>query len=578
MKTNKIKLGYEIPTGEEISIEPSHLLVTGITQRSGKTTTLEALINRSKSKAVVFKTKIGEQSFEDGRKIQPFFRERTDYWFVKALIESYAKDKISIEKGTLMTVCKDAKTLADVQRNVEAKLNSKKPLSGWNLEIITRLHYYLSELLPQIEKTNVSSKLEINEGVNIIDLIEFSLEAQSLIIQAVATEILNKHRGVILVIPEAWKFLPQTRNNPCKLAVESYIRQGAANRNFIYIDSQDMANVDKTLLKQITTWVLGYQTERNEVAHTLDQIPGNKKVKPTANDIMSLDIGQFFLVSNRNVAKVYVQPSWMRDDVAKDISTGQKKIPETIHFKEPLPAPELPARTGKDRMDAIHSATLEKVQSWIEEIRADFNTRIEINARINDERIRALHEMYQKEIADIHNINIDRIATLVVARIKNIQVEAGGSTGIVNKGEIIEEIIRMLPQGGGTGAVYNVSPIDKIKKSFLIEAKDKIIKEVKALGPSERKVLKYMESKGSDVINGEIVEKCLYLSAGGTSTNKVGAIFKALLSIETIEKTAGSRYRAALKKLITKMMGNHQATEKEIDDTYNHIMFEILEA
>ena len=49
MKEN-IKLGYEIKTGKVISINPSHLIVTGITQLSGKTTTLEALIKRSRLK------------------------------------------------------------------------------------------------------------------------------------------------------------------------------------------------------------------------------------------------------------------------------------------------------------------------------------------------------------------------------------------------------------------------------------------------------------------------------------------------------------------------------------------------
>jgi len=44
---NKIRLGYEVGTGEEININPSHLIVTGLTQKAGKTTTLESLIKRS---------------------------------------------------------------------------------------------------------------------------------------------------------------------------------------------------------------------------------------------------------------------------------------------------------------------------------------------------------------------------------------------------------------------------------------------------------------------------------------------------------------------------------------------------
>jgi len=38
--TSKIKLGDEIKTGKEVFIEPSHLIVTGLTQKAGKTTTI----------------------------------------------------------------------------------------------------------------------------------------------------------------------------------------------------------------------------------------------------------------------------------------------------------------------------------------------------------------------------------------------------------------------------------------------------------------------------------------------------------------------------------------------------------
>ena len=61
---NEILLGYEIKTAKPVKIKPSHLIVTGVTQLSGKTTTLETLIKRSGLKAIVFKTKIGERSFE----------------------------------------------------------------------------------------------------------------------------------------------------------------------------------------------------------------------------------------------------------------------------------------------------------------------------------------------------------------------------------------------------------------------------------------------------------------------------------------------------------------------------------
>src|SRR3990167_4511725 len=116
-----IKLGYEVKTGKIVEIKNSHLIVTGITQLSGKTTTLEALIKRSKLRAIVFKTKVGEKSFTEGTEIPPFFRDRSDYEFVKSLIEAYAKEKLMIEKGTLMELCKGSASLIDIKKRVDDK-------------------------------------------------------------------------------------------------------------------------------------------------------------------------------------------------------------------------------------------------------------------------------------------------------------------------------------------------------------------------------------------------------------------------------------------------------------------------
>ena len=47
-----IHLGYEIGTGKRVSIPLNHMAVIGQTQVSGKTTTLEALVDRSGLRAI----------------------------------------------------------------------------------------------------------------------------------------------------------------------------------------------------------------------------------------------------------------------------------------------------------------------------------------------------------------------------------------------------------------------------------------------------------------------------------------------------------------------------------------------
>src|SRR3990170_6051812 len=103
----EILLGFEMKTGKKVNIFPSHMVVTGVSQQSGKTTTLESLIKRSGKKAVVFRTKVGEKSFLEGTIIPPFFRDRSDWKFIKSLIESTMKIRIDkFEQATIIQLCK----------------------------------------------------------------------------------------------------------------------------------------------------------------------------------------------------------------------------------------------------------------------------------------------------------------------------------------------------------------------------------------------------------------------------------------------------------------------------------------
>src|SRR5258706_14502185 len=118
MKGSEVLLGYEIGTGVPVNIPLRHMVVTGQTQEAGKTTALEALIVRSGLRAVTFVTKRGEGSFKDGRRLQPFFRERADWVFVSSLIDGTLGEKNKLLRPWLMKGCRATRTLAGVQRNV----------------------------------------------------------------------------------------------------------------------------------------------------------------------------------------------------------------------------------------------------------------------------------------------------------------------------------------------------------------------------------------------------------------------------------------------------------------------------
>jgi len=562
-KQNKIKLGYEIKTGKEVGISPSHLIVTGLTQLSGKTTTLEALIKRSGLKAVIFKTKIGEKSFTEGTEVPPFFRDRSDYEFVKSLIEAYAKEKLFLEKGTLMRLCKGSASLIDIKKRVDDELGEGK-LRGLKEEIHTRLQHYLENLIPQIQYANLSKTLDIREGINIMNLERFSEEAQSLIIQSVADEVLKTMKGVILVIPEAWKFIPQKYNNPCKRVVESYIRQGATNNNFVWIDSQDMAGVDKVPLKQISTWILGYQSERNEVKHTLDQISLPKKMKPKEEEIMNLRKGHFFLSCYDGVNNVYVQPSWLSNEDAIKIAKGKLDVDkiEAPDNLTPYSRPIQERNEGKVEIRFDDS----KIRKDLVELRQDFFNKIQELQNFEQK----LAEQFYNLKSQTHEINEDELVSKVLQKIPTFNGES------IDKDLIIKEVLLRIPRSTGN-IVYEVAPLEKIKKDFLEEAKQKIFSDIESLSVNAKKTLKYLESRNVGCSVAEIcVKGFMYKDGGGGYSKIVNDSIKELSSISVGEKQSNGKCFGRLKERIKNLLEVQEAKPEEIEQVYNHILMEML--
>src|SRR3989338_5154083 len=569
----KIKLGYEIKTGKQIDISPSHLIVTGLTQVCGKTTTLEALIKRSGLKAIVFKTKIGEKSFTEGTETPPFFRDRSDYEFVKSLIEAYSKEKLFIEKGTLMRLAKETsgqgiikmKQIVDEVMASGKDLNDRK-LNAFGIEIYTRLQHNLENIIPQIQYSNLSKTLNVSDGVNIMNLERFSEEAQSLIIQSVADEVLKTMKDTIIVIPEAWKFIPQKYNNPCKRVVESFIRQGATNNNFDWIDSQDMAGVDKMPLKQISTWILGYQSERNEVKHTLDQISLPAKSKPKEADIMTLKKGHFILSCYDGVFKVYVQPIWMDDETAIKIAKGKLDV-DKIESPTSLTPYSIP-QARQENNQPISSYDDSKIRKQMVELRQDFFNKMQEQQNAINKIYTEIYTLQSKK----HEVNADEIVSLVMQKMPSVQ-----SMGSVNEESIISKILARIPKQIGS-VIYEVAPLEKIKKDFLNEAKQKILSDISTLSNNAKRTLKYMESRGIGCAVAEIcIKGFMYKDGGGGYSKIVNDSMKELSTILVGEKQTNGKCFGRLKERIKQLLEVQDAKPEEIEEVYNHILMELLD-
>jgi hypothetical protein len=337
-----IRLGYELRTGRAVDIPLDHTAVTGRTQQSGKTTTLEALVHRSGLRAVVFVTKKAESGFRSAHAIPPFFIESADWEFVSAVLESTIHQNLKFERSWIMDACKGAKSLGQVQENVRIALHGvrnpnygqkkkghkrddrewqKKPATGMNYSILNVLDGYLQKVVPQIQALPYTKTLELGSGLNVMDLHQYSTELQALVIRSVLEWVYQHEKNTVVIIPEAWEFIPQNRRSPVLLAAEELIRKGAASKNFVWLDAQDIASMHKNVLRSVGVWILGVQREANEIKRMLNHIPAPR---PSATDVMQLERGQFFACYSNVMRKTYVQPFWVGDEHARAIAMGEE--------------------------------------------------------------------------------------------------------------------------------------------------------------------------------------------------------------------------------------------------------------
>lgn len=563
----KILLGFEIKTGKKIEIEPSHLIVTGLTQKSGKTTTLEALITRSNLKAVAFRTKINESGFSQGSFIPPYFRERFDWEYVQSVLEAIMKERLRFQRSWIIRACETAQSLTDVARNIDTALADPK-IRSLDKSVFIELQAFFRKILPLIQYANFSRTLELRDGLNIMDLVRFPVELQGLVIDSVLEHVLKHETDTIIIIPEAWRYLPEGRNTPVKLTAEQFIRQSASSNNFLWIDSQDITGVDKTPLKQISTWILGYQSEKNEVKRTIEQMPLPSKLRPTSDEIMTLEKGHFYCCTERFVKKVYVLPSWLPEEKGIEIAKGKLNVSDIKRPDVLVPFTQVPQAipTSMASQATSLSKEIESLKKNMNDIRIDFFESI----KQQQEFITNIGNKVIELSAKNNTIDTDEIVGLVLQKIK-IQPQIQS----FNMDAVVQEVLKKVPKMTGT-TTYEVAPLDKLRKDFLEEAKNKILEDINTLSSDAKKVLKYLESRGVGVKTNEIVVKGFLISAGGGNSDRINKAIKELSASGFATKDAGGTSFGKLMERIKELTTVHGATEQEMEQVYQHIIMEML--
>lgn len=563
VKKNNIFVGYELKTGEEVNIKPAHLVVTGITAESGKTTTLQALIKRGNFKAIIFKTKIGEKGIIEGNIVPAYYKDQFDWEYASELLESSRKEKLKFERSWIIKYSKTANNLVEFKNNIDEALSGK--LRELEKSVLITLQAYLEKILPELQYAALSNTLELHNGINIMDLERFKDETQGLIIRSVLTEVLKSYKNTIVVIPESWKFLPERLGNPVKRPAEAFIRQGATNNNFLWIDSQDVTGISKTILKQVSNWFLGYQREVNEIKRTLDQIPLPKKKKPKPEEIASLQVGHFFVATSQFTKRVYVQPIWLDGKTAKKVALGNVKV-DDLEAPQPLTPYSIQPQTQPEIQQEPLKLDLSPVKKELTELRHDFFNKIQEQ----QEAISKVYtELYALKNQPKQEVNTDEIVGLVLQKIPS------SNGGGFNKEELINDILSRVPKTVGA-ATYEVAPLEKLRKDFLEEAKNKVLGDIEKLSDNAKRLLKYIEAKGQGAKSLELEEKCFFMNHGGASVKKVSEASIALRSIGVAKKDSAGWHKGTLKERIKEYLGNHKATEQETEQVYNHIIMTML--
>lgn len=332
-KPETVRLGFQLETGDPVDIPLRHMVVTGQTQEAGKTTTLEALIDRSMQRAIAFITKRGEGTFANANVIRPYFHERADWQFVASILEASRGEKLKFERAWIIRASKGAQTLREVQVNVRRLM--AKAGRGMSADVYLTLDAYLDVVIPLVSEIEWATSLELRPGVNVVDLSAIPVEMQHLVIRSSIEWVLEREHSTIVVVPEAWKFLPQGRGTPVKLAAESFIRQAASLGNYLWLDSQDIGGVEKTILRSVPVWLLGVQREANEIKRTLANIPAGIG-KPKADAIAHLGIGQFVACWGKHIVPTYVWPSWLDEETATDVAMGGTVIGRPVPKENPM--------------------------------------------------------------------------------------------------------------------------------------------------------------------------------------------------------------------------------------------------
>jgi hypothetical protein len=280
---------------------------------------------------------------------------------------------------------------------------------------------------------------------------------------------------------------------------------------------------------------------------------------------MNLKKGHFFLSCYEGVYSVYVQPSWLSDEDAIKVAKGKLDV-DKIETPDNLTPYSRPMEREQGKVEIRLDDS--KIRKDLIELRSDFFNKIQ---EIQNFQQKLAEQIYNLK-SQTHEINEDEIISKVLQKMPTFN----GSSSSIDKDSIIKEVLLRVPKSTGS-VVYEIAPLEKIKKDFLEEAKNRIITDISTLSDKSKKILKYLESRGVGLAVNEISMKVLlYPNGAGGYSKIVNDSMKELSTILVAEKQTNGKCFGRLRERIVFLLKDNEATEQEIEQVYNHILMEML--
>lgn len=339
MKQN-IAFGFELGTGRAVLLPQGHMLVSGLTQQSGKSTVLRALAARSGSRVIAFETKPDTEDWlPHGRKIPVMIQGTLDELDLLELLQKQADFGMKSEFPTLIDMCAGAKDLYVVQERVNQRLNPPPPPPG---EKPRKVHHaernalkildlLLRRIIEDLGKVETTDRLELRRGLNVMDLRALQEESQQLVVKSVCEWLYARASNVIVILDEAQMYIPGAARSAARHSVKKILAGKAGKKVFVWMASQAITSISADCLKNVSIHLLGKQTEKNEVQRALDLMSLPDNLKPKEHEIHQLQIGWFYVNAGTTVSKAYSWPAWAGAGIAKTAAITGQAVPGPKH-------------------------------------------------------------------------------------------------------------------------------------------------------------------------------------------------------------------------------------------------------